>query len=258
MASAQTLADYARAERARRQSLTNVGATYTNEDVQGPYVPFDTESPPVPELLNSLQELADRLGESGADSIEQSTGPAGLATYESGSRIQMLEAFEAGSIEEIERLESELRDPVIVGAERVDLEDTLLDAQQILIAVRGELVQQVPPQSVEVPSVVQRFGSAEPDPRPVDGEAIWESWETAIAAQRTRVRDLEDIEVQRMIEITRLRELVTAPTGSQQARNQAQIEVGMAANRLADTRAALAQAQIALERMEADTPADPR
>ncbi len=254
--SAQSLADFARQERARRQASTVDGAIYTNEEVQGPYVPeIATSQPADPELISTLEELEDRLQQFEADAAPPTAGLADAGTGMSGPRVEMLEAFEAGSILEIERLDFELGDLSVTGAERAELEAEMLNAQGILSAVREELVEarfqadQPPAVESQVELTPRGVGAAF-----AGGEVAWEAWEAAVAQQRGRVQGLGDSEVRQLLEITRLRGLVTAPTGSQQQRNQAQLEVGIAEGQLEGIRTALDVARIELERLEANTP----
>jgi hypothetical protein len=83
------------------------------------------------------------------------------------------------------------------------------------------------------------------------------AWQVAVAEQRELVQDLADNEVRQLMEITCLMGFVTAPTGSQQERNVAQVELGIADSQLTDIRSALDEAQIELERLGANSPSDP-
>ncbi len=267
MGSAQSLADVARAERARREGSSFEGAIYTTEQIQGRYAPAVAAPQAVdPEVLGALEDLRDSLLQFGADVAEPTAGLLEAGTGGAGAMVEMLEAFEAGSLEEIQRLETELADPSISDEERSALEAELVDAQQVLSEVRTELIP-ARLQSGELQAAEQQFEStrreieaagflpgAEDGPPPADGEEAWEAWQAAVAEQRALVQNLSDNEVRQLLEITRLRGFVTAPTGSQRERNQAQIELGLADSQLTDIRTALDEARIELERLEAESP----
>ena len=80
------------------------------------------------------------------------------------------------------------------------------------------------------------------------------AWQGAVAEQRVLVQDLEDGEVRQSLAITTIRGRVTAPTGSQRERNQAQVELAVAESQLTDIRTALGEARIELELLETDSP----
>ena len=112
------------------------------------------------------------------------------------------------------------------------------------------------PQSGDLPAREQPFESTERDVEPDDVEEALAAWAAAVAQQRALVQDLADDEVRQLLEVTRLRGLVTAPTGSQQERNLAMVEVGVADSRLTDIRTELDEARIELQRLEADSPGE--
>ncbi len=262
MGVAQSLADLARQERARRESSTVESTVYTTEGLLAQYAqPID------PELLGALEGLRDSLLQFGADVAEPTAGLLDVGTGLAGGLVEMLEAFEAGSLDEIERLEVELDDPSLSGEERAALEEELSEAQRVLAEVRAELVrarlqsgelQAAEQEFEEVQQEIEAAGftpSAENGSVPADDPAAaLIAWQTAVAEQRALVQDLEDNEVRQSLEIGRLRGLVTAPTGSQQVRNQAQVELALAESQLTDIRAALDETRIELERLEADSP----
>ena len=268
--SAQSLADVARAERARRAVSSIEGVIYTTEQVQSRYPPAVAASQTVePELLGSLEDLRDSLLQFGADAAEPTAGLLDAGTGLSGGMVGMLEAFEAGSLEEIQRLETELANPSISAEERSALESELLDAQEVLSEVRTELVparlqlgeleagrQQLDATRSEI-EAAGFFPSTEDGTVAADGEEALLAWQVAVAGQRELVQNLADNEVRQLLEITRLRGFVTAPTGSQQERNVAQVELGIADSQLTDIRTALDEARIELERLEAESPSQP-
>lgn len=236
MGSAQSLADVARAERARRQLSAIEGAIYTTEQIQGRY------EPPV--------------------AAPQAIDPDGV-----GAVVEMLESFEAGSLEEIRRLDTELANPSISDEERSALESELLDAQQVLSEVRSELgparlqlseLQTGAQQLESTQSEIEDSGVLPVAQSPAEDEAAaLIAWRTAVVEQRDLVQNLEDNEVRRLLEITTLRGRVTAPTGSQQERNQAQTELANAEMQLIDIRGELAEARSELQILEADIPVQP-
>lgn len=268
VSSAQSLADVARAERARRQRSATEGAIYTTEQIQGRYEPPVAAPQAVdPELLGSLEDLRDSLLQFGADVAEPTAGLLDAGTGGAGAMVEMLEAFEAGSLEEIQRLDTELANPSIFDEERSALESEILDAQQVLSEVRSELgparlqlseLQTAVEQLEATQSEIEDSGILPVAQSPAEDEAAaLIAWRTALAQQRGLVQNLEDNEVRRLLEITSLRGRVTAPTGSQQERNLAQAELTNAEMQLIDIRGELGAARSELQILEADIPVQP-
>ena len=141
MGSAQSLADVARAERAWRAGSTIEGVIYTTEQVQSQYPPAVAAPQEVdPELLGTLEDLRDTILQFGSDTAEPTAGLLDVGTDLFGDLVELLETFEAGSLEEIERLGTELANPSLSEEERSALESERLEAQRILSEVRTGLV----------------------------------------------------------------------------------------------------------------------
>ena len=270
LVSAQSLADVARAERARRAGSTVEGVVYTTEQVQSRYPPPVAASEEAdPELLSTLRDLRDSILQFGADTAEPTAGLLNAGTDLSGGVVEMLEAFEAGSLDEIERLDTELANPSLSEEDRSALESERLEAQRVLSEVRSELIP-ARLQSGELQAAGQGldatrneieaagfFPATEDGTVPADTEEALLAWQVAVSGQRQLVQALADDEVRQLLAITRLRGLVTAPTGSQQERNVAQVELGIADSQLTDIRTALDEARVELERLEAESPIEP-
>jgi hypothetical protein len=261
--SAQSLADVASAERARRQRSATEGAIYTTEQIQGRYEP-PVAAPQDPESLDSLEDLRDSLLEFGANVAEPTAGLLEAGTDGAGVVVEMLESFEAGLLEEIQRLDTELANPSISDEERSAPESELLDAQQGLSEVPSALgperlqlseLQAGAQQLEATQSEIEDSGILPAAQSSAEDEAAeLTAWWPAVAQQRGLVQNLEDNEVRRLLEITSLRGRVTAPTGSQQERNQAQAELANAEMQLIDIRGELAEARSELQILEADIP----
>ena len=181
MGEAQSLADVARQERARREATAVEGAIiYTTETLRAQFAP----AVPVPQPVDP--EL-----------------PGAEAVAEGGEATDRQEQVESGQPEA---------------------------GRQLSVAA----------------------GSAS-DEAEAEAAALIE-WQAAVTEQRALVQDLEDNEVRQSLAITTIRGRVTAPTGSQQERNQAQVELALAESQLTDIRTALDEARIELVLLEADSP----
>ena len=98
------MAEVARQERARRGG-TIEAQVYTIEDIQALFRPVNVE------LIAAMENLSAAFGQLGADLIDPLSGLTDEGADLTGGMVGMLEAFEEGSLEEIERLETELDDP---------------------------------------------------------------------------------------------------------------------------------------------------
>lgn len=133
-------------------------------------------------------------------------------------------------------------DPELSGAEALEEGGEVTDRQ--------EQVESGQPEAGGQQTVAGGSASDE-----ADAEAVaLIAWQGAVAEQRALIQDLEDGEVRQSLAITTIRGRVTAPTGSQQERNQAQVELAVAESQLTDIRTALDEARIELELLETDSP----
>ena len=131
-AGAQSLAEVAREERARRGG-TIEAQVYTIEDIQALFRPVNVE------LIAAMEDLAAAFGQLGADLVDPLSGLTDAGADLTGGMVGMLEAFEEGSLEEIERLETELDDPDLDDEDQDRLEEELAELERVLSEVRAEL-----------------------------------------------------------------------------------------------------------------------
>ena len=91
----------------------------------------------------------------------------------------------------------------------------------------------------------------------MDPEEAWLQWQAELAAQQEVLQDLDDREVGQQLEINSIRSLITAPTGTQRARNDAQSQLEAALAELDQIRVDIGEAQAEFERIQASSPGAP-
>ena len=138
-AHAQSLADLARQERARRTNQVVAKKVFNNQTLQALLVPPPTAIDPV-RLTGALDDLqgglealaASGLVESGSEVME-----AGAGMFR--QMIQGLENMEITTQQEIGRLRARLVNPLMSAAGRSEAEVELADAERVLSEVQAEL-----------------------------------------------------------------------------------------------------------------------
>jgi hypothetical protein len=93
------------------------------------------------------------------------------------------------------------------------------------------------------------------NPEEVDVEAAWVAWQSAIQAQTAEIQALEDQAVSQQLSMNEMEATVTAPTGTQQARNLAMTQLAGARSSLEQTEQMLAEASAELNALLAQDPA---
>lgn len=93
------------------------------------------------------------------------------------------------------------------------------------------------------------------NPEEVDVEAAWVAWQSAIQAQTAEIQALEDQAVSQQLSMNEMEATVTAPTGTQQARNLAMTQLASARSSLEQTEERLAEASAELNELLAQDPA---
>ena len=148
--STQSLAEVARSERARRGGTSEV-QVYTTEGIQALLRPIN------PELIAAMEGLAAAFGQLGSELADPLSGLLGAGESLAGGMVDMLQAFEAGALEEIERLEAELETPDLDDEDRDRLEEELAEVEQFLTEVRAELPE-AQPDELELPGRAGAIG----------------------------------------------------------------------------------------------------
>lgn len=141
-AQAQSLADLAREERARRTTRTSARKVFNNQTLQALLTPPPVAIDPAAneELIGALGDLQGSLEDLATSGLVESGREvvgAGVDLFR--TMIQSLEGMEVATQQEVGRLRAQLANPVMSRAGRAQAQEELDDAERVLGEVRAEL-----------------------------------------------------------------------------------------------------------------------
>ena len=139
---AQSLADFARQERARRTNQTSAIKVFNNQTLQALLAPPQTalDSARTDELIGAMVDLQSSLEGLASSGIVES----GREVVEGGvemfrQMIEGLETIEVGIQQDMSILRARLANPVMSAAGRTEAQEELADNERALSEVRVEL-----------------------------------------------------------------------------------------------------------------------
>jgi hypothetical protein len=136
---AQSLADFARQERARRTNQTSAIKVFNNQTLQAP-PQTALDSARTDELIGAMVDLQSSLKGLASSGIVES----GREVVEGGKEmfremIEGLEAIEVGIQQDMSLLRARLANPVMSAAGRTEAQEELADNERALSEVRVEV-----------------------------------------------------------------------------------------------------------------------